>query len=289
MRLDQLVVSLLNVRKSFSIAYDLKWIVLRGNMQNSNKQSELYKAHRRQLLRMGAAGMPMVLTLRASAAEALISQLQCVFVIPKKTKILVDDEGRAWVGTKKLGADGNNPKTKDIGSFKDKADYVFPAGSVPEDYRPDACAPNPCADDWLAKMEPAEIDSMFAHLTDNEGDYLAAEGFSGRSDDDDDDDDDDDGSHCVTNSHGHSVETDSNGHIVEDDSSGYASCGYKVYEVSNKTVKPGDFVSGSGSWNLSGDTGLYIALSLQYADSHGDAGGWPGISCIVSILNYLNP
>ena len=250
-------------------------------MQNPDSQSEEFKAHRRQLLRLGAAGMPMVLTLRASASQALISQLQCVFVVPQKTKILVDHEGRAWVGKARLRRQNGDVKTEDIEPFKADADYVFPAGSVPESYRPDACPADPCAggDDYWSKFENADVDSMFAHLTDGENEYLAAEGFSGGGAGKD-----------KNHSHDHDQCTDSHGHAVEPSVPEYMDCGYKVYGMSNKTVRPGDFVSENGNWNIPNNSkGLYIRLSLQYADTQGQMGGWPGISCIVSILNYLNP
>lgn len=250
-------------------------------MQDLDSQSELFKARRRQLLRMGAAGMPMVLTLRASASQALISQLQCVFVVPKSTKILVDDSGQAWVGTGKLKKYSEGLKLSEIAEFKETADFVFPSGSAPASYRPDVCAPDPCEGSWLTELDNADIDSMFAHLTDGENDYLAAEGFSGSG-------------FGGGNGHTNHIHCDSHGHQVDGHhhsvgESEYTTCGYKRYGVSNKTIAPGDYVTEGGSWNLSGSKGLYIALSIKYADSHGQTGGWPGISCIVSILNYLNP
>tara|TARA_R110002096_G_scaffold425030_1_gene633386 strand:+ start:741 stop:1490 length:750 start_codon:yes stop_codon:yes gene_type:complete len=249
-------------------------------MQDLEKQSELFKARRRQLLRMGAAGMPMVLTLRASASQALISQLQCVFVIPKGTKILVGDRGQAWVGSGKLRNYNDGLKLTEIEDFKASAAYHFHDGTVSENFRPEACGSGPCEDNWYGSLENADVDSMFAHLTGGENDYLAAEGFSGA------------GSkgkghsnHIHCDKHGQQV--DGHHHVIA--GSEYTSCGYKKYGVSNKSVKPGDYVSENGNWNLSGGKGLYIELSIKYADSHGQSGGWPGISCIVSILNYLNP
>ncbi|MEX0300351.1 MAG: hypothetical protein AB3N28_14850 [Kordiimonas sp.] len=247
-------------------------------MQDLDNQSELFKARRRQLLRMGAAGMPMVLTLRASASQALISQLQCVFVIPKKTKILVGDRGQAWVGTGKLKTYSQGLKLSEIADFKASATYHFHDDTVSQNFRPEACGPGACENNWYAN---ADVDSMFDHLTDGENDYLASEGFSGA------------GAgkgkghsnHIHCDSHDHLV----NGHHHSVGGSEYTSCGYKKYGVSNKSVKPGDYVTNSGTWNLSGGKGLYVELSIKYADTHGQTGGWPGISCIVSILNYLNP
>lgn len=252
-------------------------------MQKSKVRSEQFKAHRRQLLRMGAAGLPMVLTLRASASGALISQLRCTFTIPNSTKILVDDTGQAWVGTSKLGISGNKPKNKNISKFKNHAQYVFPAGTVPSSYRADACPPDPC-DGFANNLNDANVDSMFAHLTDSEGDYQATEGFSGAGNG---------GSHSHNNNdhiqcdnHGHQV--DEHGHSIGSNTGKYAECGYKAYNVSNNQIAPGDYVN-NGSWSLPGDEdGLYLSLSINYADSYGNTGGWPGISCIVSILNYLN-
>ena len=235
----------------------------------------------------------MVLTLRASASGAIISQLQCSFTVPNKTKILVDDTGQAWVGTKKLGISGNKPKNKHINKFKNNAQYVFPAGTVPSAYRADACAPDPC-DGYASNLPNGDVNSMFAHMTDSETDYDAPGGLSpdregagggagaswhsggggGHS------------NHIHCDRHGHQVDGDH--HSVGGGSSTYADCGYKAYNVGNSSISPGDYVNGS-SWNLPGnDLGLYVSLSLSYADSYGDTGGWPGISCIVSIVNYLN-
>lgn len=250
-------------------------------MQDFDSQSELFKARRRQLLRMGAAGMPMVLTLRASASQALISQLQCVFVIPAKTKILVGDRGQAWVGTGRLRNYSQGLKLSEIEDFKASATYHFQDNTVSESYRPEACEANQCESNWYGSLENGDVDSMFSHLTDGENDYLATEGFSGAG--------------SKGNGHYNHIHCDSHDHLVDGhhhsvgNESEYTSCGYKKYGVSNKTVKPGDYVTEGGSWNLSGSKGLYVELSIKYADAHGQTGNWPGISCIVSILNYLNP
>lgn len=251
-------------------------------MQNLDNQSDLFAARRRQLLRMGAAGLPMVLTLRASAQEAIISQLRCLFVVPRGTKILVADDGSAWMGTRRLRHQNGKPRISDIENFKANADFVFPAGSAPAVYRPEACAPDPCEGSWLSNLDNADVDSMFAHLTDSESDYLAAEGFSGAG--------------SKGKGHSNHIHCDQHGQLVNGHhhnvggggNTTFAECGYKRYGFSNNSIRPGDFVQ-NNNWQFNGHKkGLYISLAIRYADVHGQQGNWPGISCIVSVLNYLN-
>ena len=72
-------------------------------MQETENQSpnpeQLKRSNRREILRLGAAGMPMVLTLKASAQQAVISQLQCAFRVPERVRVMVNAEGTAWAST----------------------------------------------------------------------------------------------------------------------------------------------------------------------------------------------
>ena len=225
-------------------------------------------ADRRQLLRMGAAGLPMVLTLKASAQQVLISQLQCAFVLPSRVRILVNCNGAAWVGDGRIRyRSGQGWNVADIKAFKENADYVFPSGTVPNSYRPSACPEEVCsADDdddngnsFNANDVMSELDALLnAPMPSNAAEMAT---FAVNSKDDDDDDDCD-------------PEWQDNG--------------YARYNISRNTeIKPSDYLGSSGGWNPSGSKGLYILLSLSYANSYGNNGNWPGISCVVSILNYL--
>ncbi len=184
-------------------------------MSNTEKNSNNFMEQRRQLLRLGAAGMPMVLTLRAGASGPLISQLQCVVTIPGSLRILVDGSGSAWVGNGNLKQKKGKYKSKDINNFKSNADYTFPNNSAPSQFRPSGCSTG---------------------------------------------DDDDDDNSC-----------------------------YELYSLdAYQLITPGDYVDINGNWNLNSDSAsLYIALSARHADLSPSDGSWPGISCIVSILNYL--
>lgn len=232
-------------------------------------------ADRRQLLRMGAAGLPMVLTLKASAQQVLISQLQCAFVLPRRVRILVNCNGAAWVGSRRLRyRNGKGWNVADIKAFKENADYVFPSGTVPSSYRPTECPEVVCdADDdnggddndigsGNGSSALSELDALLnSPMPSNAAEIASFDAGNRRSDDDDDDDDCD-------------PEWQDNG--------------YARYTISRNTeIKPSDYLGNNGGWNPSGSKGLYIILSLSYANSYGNAGSWPGISCVVSILNYL--
>lgn len=176
-----------------------------------------YNDQRRKLLQMGAAGLPMVLTLRASASEALISQLQCLFTVKNnRRRILVDDDGRAWVGNKFIKQGPNGLKASHITRFINNAKTYFTSGTAPNSYRPaGGCQPN--------------------------------------------------------------------------NNPNWTNCGYSYYDLGkNHEITPSDYLTSGGNWNLSGNDGLYLSLSITYADSVGNDGVWPGISCIVSILTYLD-
>ncbi len=238
-----------------------------------------FMARRRQLLRLGAAGVPMVLTLRASAADTVHSALDCAFVLTQKVRMLVDETGKVWVSDKNLKyKNGKGYKISDVSKFKNEADYVFPAGSAPSDYRPEACPePEGCGsgdDDWWGDDDWGDRDWGEADMkllgnaaSDNLSDVLQLATWGWQDDDDDSCDDDD-------NSGGDSK---------------YVDCGYNLYKVGkNTTITPADYLSSSGSWNLNGSKGLYLALAGKYLDSNGNDGGFPGISCLLSILNYLD-
>jgi len=248
-------------------------------MENKNDKSDLFLERRRQLLKMGAAGMPMVLTLRASAQEAIISQLRCVITLADSFKILVDDSGAAWVGSRNIRTkrDGSY-KASSLKKFKDRANFVYPEGSAPASYRPDAC--EECEvddshshghddDNWYtdANGDKQSSSDLLAHLSDNNGNYAMTDYLAGSGDDD---------------SHNHNPACDDHGHTQ-----GNGDCGYALYEYRRgMAINPGEYVSGNG-FTISGDVGLYLALSTIYADEYGGNGSWPGISCIVSVLNYL--
>lgn len=229
-------------------------------------------AERRQLLMLGAAGLPMMLTLKASAQEVLVSQLTCAIKLPKRLRILVDCDGRAWVGTKNIKyTNGKGFKVADIVKFKDDATYAFPAGDVPNYWLPDNCPIEECSngggdddddDGFDYETASAELDDLMRTSLPSQADGIVL--ASARMGDDDDDDDEDD---------------------CDED---WIDSGYAFYELSkNSTILPVDHTSGTG-WSPQANTqGLFIALSLVYESRHGDAPGWPGISCIVSIISYF--
>ncbi len=224
-------------------------------------------AERRQLLMLGAAGLPMMLTLKASAQQALVSQLTCSITLPKRVRILVDCDGRAWVGTRNIQyKNGKGFKVADIVKFKDKATYAFPAGDVPNYWLPDNCPIEECSnddddddDDFDYETASAELDDLMRTSLPSQADGIALASIRMGDDDDDDDCDED-----------------------------WIDSGYAFYKLSkNSTILPVDHTSGTGWSPQANKQGLFIALSLVYESRHGDAPGWPGISCIVSIINYF--
>ncbi len=227
-------------------------------------------AERRQLLMLGAAGLPMMLTLKASAREVLVSQLNCVVNFTSRLRILVDCDGKAWVGTRNIKyEDGKGFKVADITKFKDEATYSFPAGDVPNNWLPDTCPIEECSndddddDDYDFDLESAstELDELMRTSLPAQADgIMLASKPKGKDDDDEDDDCDED----------------------------WIDSGYAFYELGkNTTITPADHLSG-GSWSpQNNNKGLFITLSLIYESRHGETPGWPGISCIVSIVNYL--
>lgn len=235
------------------------------------QKNDTFLERRRQLLRMGAAGMPMALTLRAGATEAIVSQLRCVITIPGSLKILVDQDGAAWVGDRSV----NTSKTKSINKFKNKADYEFSTGTVPVSYRPDCGSSGDDSSDDSGWGDDSSDDScssddswseadfdIFAHLDTPTSQSYSADYLAGSGGDDSSDD------HC------HTQESE---------------C-YAVYSYSQGTeIIPGNYTNGGTGWSIGGgsDAELYLALSLEYEEAYGSNGSWPGISCIVSVINYL--
>jgi hypothetical protein len=250
-------------------------------MPNKDEKSDTFLERRRQLLKMGVAGMPMVLTLRASAADAVISQLRCTITVSNSFRILVDDTGAAWMGTRTIRTkrDGSF-KPKSLRKFKNKANFIFPGGSASESYRPEECEFLSCEeadnDDHGHHSHDESSSDLLAYLSDKDGTYAMNDFLAGS-------DEHTHGSgHSACDDNDHSQ--DEHGHSIPTNEP----CGYSLYEyTTGHSITPGHYVSSGGSWNLSGDDGLFLELSIIYADENGEHGRWPGISCLVSVLNYL--
>lgn len=264
-------------------------------MQNKSNQNNDFLERRRQLLKMGAAGMPMVLTLKASANQTIHSALDCAFILTSAVNILVDHEGKVWVGdgTIEQRNDGRL-KTSDIQAFKNDADFVFPADTAPDAYVPAECPPDSCSgggdddgggwddDDWYYGSAGKDLLEQLKESGSVVAFTGSGWGDSGDDDDDDncsgdDDDDDDDNSGWDDDDGGSSGS-----------SGGWTDCGYNFYQITaNTTITPLNYMNQNGDWQISGDEGLYIVLGAKYLDYYGNDGGFPGISCLHSILTYL--
>lgn len=185
--------------------------------QMANNQARSKLAARRDVLKLGATGLPMVLTLKASAQQAVISQLQCAFRLPARMRIMVNANGHAWASTThnvRFNRRRQAYRKDDLDEFLRPGNSIEFTGGVPSSYIPSGCS-SPPTGNWV-------------------------------------------------------------------------DCGWNKFSINrNARITPGNFYNPNGGWTLTGNKGLYVALSIQYA-GNGTSGNWPGISCIVSILNYLD-
>jgi hypothetical protein len=213
--------------------------------------SQRRQLERRRVLQLGIAGMPMMLSMRASAQSFAHSALDCTITIPAGLIILVNDEGAAWV-TDRVNL-GNGRLTQGrINRIQRRAQYSFSDGTVPDQFRPPGC--------------PVDEDEL-----DDDDDR-----------DDDDDDRDDDDRDDDANLDGLSPRERRRRREER------LACQYALFAFSgNTTFEPGRFVTPSGEFNVSGATGLYLVLAARFADQ-GANSGFPGVSCLVSILDYVN-
>ncbi|MCJ9430378.1 hypothetical protein [Kordiimonas marina] len=287
-------------------------------MNEPNEKDSVFLEKRRQLLKLGAAGVPMLLTMKASAAQPLHSALDCAITIPSGMCIMVGSDGAAWISTR-YNYDGSKLTNGKVKQFKSASEYVLPAGSVPARYRPDGnCPTDPCSSSGGSSGDDDEgghwghhsqQESGFAALFDRltltrtaQADdtlYASDWGHSGGEGDDSDDGssgcptsggDDDDNHDSYSSNHWGS--SDDNHDDDEGGSSGSndtSSCDYKIYCFDSSTqFQPGTFIDANGNWNLSGDLGLYTIVAAKYGEYYGTYNNFPGVSCMLSIMTYLN-
>jgi hypothetical protein len=124
--------------------------------ENRHDTQSHYKSkieERRQFLKLAAAGMPMAITLRASATEALISQLTCCTTVLNSFGVLVDEDGAAWLNVGESESDWNTGSSRYIRKFKKNADWNFSSGTVSADFRPSGCSAGSGDDDDCSLSE----------------------------------------------------------------------------------------------------------------------------------------
>lgn len=174
-------------------------------------------ASRRHLLRLGAAGLPMVLTLKASARAAAVSQLRCFFKPVVRHRIMINSNGEAWASTtNNVGFNNNRQAWR--GDQLD--DFILPANSV--------YFPGPMPSDYIPAPETQPRQGRWVYGGWN-----------------------------------------------------------KVSIGGNSKITPRNYINSSGDFEYDGSNkALFVALTIQYAD--GRTSGWPGVSCIISILAYLD-
>ena len=275
-------------------------------------------ADRRAVLRLGMAGLPMMVTLKASANSSYVSQLQCIMTIPSGYSAMIDVNGRVWLAVTNWSS--VPPITEEVvNDFKSSAVFVFPDGTAPSTYIPDGqCDPNtgadpgtgpqPCDDDdddnddddeddsgggsgggssdddddidyndpqyytekcprwerWGKKKQNRRREECFTEPSQNSGGY----GGGGSNDDDSDDDDDDCGG---------------------DNGPATYSCAYTIVNFpDNDQFHMGDVVSEGGQWSATGLRAFWIELATAYTREFPNGATFPGVSCLVSVLNFLN-
>ena len=101
-------------------------------------QAKKRRMERRQVLQLGIAGMPMMLSTRASAQSFANSALDCTVTIPADLSILVHRDGRAWV-TDRVNIGNGRLTNRRVRRIQRRAQYFFSSGSVPEEYRQTTC------------------------------------------------------------------------------------------------------------------------------------------------------
>lgn len=105
------------------------------------KTNQIEKKHmeRRRVLQLGIAGMPMMLSMRASAQSFANSALDCTVTIPADLLILVHEDGRAWITDLVRPFVVSDPfqlTLNLINRIQNNTQYSFVAGSVPREYLP---------------------------------------------------------------------------------------------------------------------------------------------------------
>lgn len=214
-------------------------------------------ASRRELLRLGAVGLPMLVTLRASASEALISQLRCTLTVPARYIILVHRDGRAWVAE---NSSGSEPKLSrgTIKQIKRDALFTFEAGTVGAPYTPDvACEAQDNSGNGNGGSQGDPVDE------DERGRGRGGNGGRG----------------------GEPVEDGSATQTTDDNDP----CDHRlVYFGSQTTFTIGDRVSESGAITVNDELGLFTRLAFQSAIDEGAGSNFPGVSCVASVLDFVN-
>ena len=183
----------------------------------NNDGAQDKRADRRSLLKMGAAGLPMLMTLSSSAQGAVASQLNCFFRLPARVRIMVDENGNAWSSTThnvRFNKRRQAWRKDDLDEFLLPGNSEAFTGGVPSMYVPAVCN-TPPQGNWVY-------------------------------------------------------------------------CGWNKYNIgNNQKITPKNYINNNDEFEFDGSNkGLYVALSIQYASQ--STSGWPGVSCVISILNYLD-
>lgn len=239
------------------------------NFENQENAVGKFSSSRRDILRLGAAGLPMLVTLRASANEALVSQLRCQITIPSRTAILVHTDGRVWISQTNVGNPDNLNESR-IANLVANAEFTFPEGTAPQRFRPEGCG-----DDDNNSCNNG-TGSGNGNGNNDQGDYNNGCGNGDNSDNDN--------FNPKSGGSGGGGSSDD-----DDDDNEFRTCDYNlIYFDGQESFPVSEVISESGSTDTSDPYGLYTLLAIQYAQSNAGSDDFPGVSCVVSVLNYIN-
>ncbi len=238
---------------------------LNSALKTTEKHSAYHRtlASRRKLLSMGAAGLPMVLTLSSSARANLVSQLSCVFTISGGIAFLVNKNGKVWMANRTWTS--VPPITRDI--YRDmKSDAIYSSGGLaPSSMRPSGVC------DYGPDLRSACEDYNYA-TTGNSDTPLKCTKWSIRR----------------LEREMEAVGALPSGYVKLDDRT--FECKYSIYLIPNTLQVPANsMINGNETnWSYSNDAaGLYTKLGVKLANQ-GHTTGFPGISCLISVINYFN-
>lgn len=226
---------------------------------------------RRNILRLGVAGLPMMFTLQASAQSAVISQLRCTMTIPCGYAALIDTSGKVYLANKGWNTAPKLSKNI-VEDFKSGADFIFPAGTAPSEYLPE----NKCDED---------IDNRTSGST----------GLSRFQDDetenpiDTTDDVDEDNIESIYERARNFRRNRFRRHQEGKNNDKKLDCEYTIVVFPcDDTFQMSEVVSAGGAWSASGLRAFWLDLARSYTQEFNTDKGFPGVSCLVSVLNFIN-
>ncbi len=176
------------------------------------------KSDRRDLLKLGAAGLPMVMTASTPSFGSAVSALNCSVTVSSGMRMLITSTGRVLFSpdqsapTKVSNGLVKFTHKRDRQDFFQNAEHRLSAGSVPEIFRPSYNHKGKSRN-TLVDLAPGTVLNFMNYVDPSTGEFI--------------------------------------------------------------------FTNGSSSAEA------YVAVLVAYEDQNGISGGIPGISCLISIINFF--